>query len=204
MAFIPTPNCVRSSLVGVVSSQLAVNTLWFQGLGPADASALSDLNDALIDWYTGSILPLLSNGFALDAVNSIAQDTSFAPSVSTTGGLPAVGAVNSATQAPQVAGVVSFRTPNRGRSARGRIYLPGVPENALDTPGTMNSTFRAAVVSAFDALNGVVGALNYSHVVVSHFTNHLPRTAGFPQPVITYLMDAPLDTQRRRTVGRGA
>ena len=148
MAFIPTPNAVRASVLGTIDGQLCVITLWFVGTAPATTTDLDNLAGALIDWVTLELLPLLSNGYSVFSVNVVAQDTSFAPSVSSSTGLPAVGAVNSATQAPQVAGVVSFRTANRGRSSRGRNYVPGVPENALATPGTMGTTFLAAMRGA--------------------------------------------------------
>jgi len=203
MAFIPTPNAVKCAVVGTIDSQECTTTLWFLGAGPAGVSDLSTLALAVIDWMTNEVLPLLSNGYALDAVEAYAQDSNTAPAITNVTGLPAVGAVNSATQAPQVAGCITFSTINRGRTSRGRNYIPGIPTNALATPGTMGNTFLAAMQAAYGALNSYTSVGGYTHVVVSHYHDHSARTAGLPQSVLSYSMDAPLDTQRRRSYGRG-
>lgn len=195
---------MRATILGTVDGQDAFNTLWFLGAAPADVSALETLGDDLIVWVSTQFLPHLSNGYSVTAVNCVAQDSDTAPSVTRNGGLPATGAINSPTQAPQVAGVITFRTINRGRSGRGRNYIPGIPESALSSPGSMGSTFRNAMIAAYGQINPIVSIAGFTHVVVSHFHNKAPRIAGVAQTVLTYTMDAPLDTQRRRSVGRGA
>jgi hypothetical protein len=204
MAFIATPNAVRATLLGKVDSQDAFMTLWFLGSSPAGISDLTTLGDFIIDWAASELIPLLSNGYTLDAVNCVAQDTNFAPSVTVSTGLPLAGSVNSPTQAPQVAGVVTFRTANRGRTSRGRNYIPGIPESGLSSPGNMSVGTIAAIKAAYGLLNGYVSPAGYVHVVVSHYHNNEARSVGFPQAVLTYTMDQPLDTQRRRSVGRGS
>src|SRR5258706_3108406 len=108
MAFIPTPNAVRASVLGTIDGQLCVITLWFVGTAPATTTDLDNLAGALIDWVTLELLPLLSNGYSGFSVNVVAQGTSFAPSRSSSTGLPAVRADIRAAQSPQVAAEVSF------------------------------------------------------------------------------------------------
>jgi hypothetical protein len=44
---------------------------------------------------------------------------------------------------PQVAGVVKFTTDVRGRSNRGRLFLPGIAEGAMDSSGISDSKVTA-------------------------------------------------------------
>lgn len=205
MAFIPTLLNVRAAMQGKVNNNDAVFTLWFGGIAPADLAALQDLGDDLIGWMTTDVLPLLSNGYSLESVYLTAQDSDFAPFLTRTTGLPAAGAVNSPIIEPQTAPVIKFTTASRGRSGRGRNYLPGCPLSALASPGVVGATFRNAVLTAYQNLGPAVSAHNYIHTVVSHFHNHSARVLGVPQAVTGYSMVSDsVGTQRKRRIGIGS
>lgn len=204
MAFIPTPNVVRAAMQGSVNGNDQVYTLWAIGAAPATLTDLQNLGQALIAWALADILPVLSNGYSLDSVYLLAQDTSFAPFWTETTALPAVGAINSPVIEPQTAPVVKFATPNRGRSGRGRNYVPGCPLSALASPGVVSNTFKTNLLTAYLDLNTNIGSAGYTHVVVSHFTDNAPRAVGLTQSVGAYeMVSNSVGTQRSRRIGVG-
>jgi len=204
MSFIPTPNCVRTAVQGHVAADEANITLWFSGVAPADLAALEALGDQVADWAATELVPILSNGYECDSVYLLAQDSNTAPFTTRTTGLPATGGQNSAIQSPQTAPVVKFSTANRGRSGRGRNYVPGVPLSGLSAPGVISAGFEASLLAAYGALNGYVVIAGFTHVVVSHFHNKVALSVGLAQAVLAYsITDRALGTQRRRRVGVG-
>lgn len=205
MAFIPTPNCVRVAMQGSVNANEQVVTLWFQGATPATGADLAGLAPLLKNWWLTEVLPIMSNGYALDTIYLVAQDSTTAPSFLYGTALPAVGAVNSPVVEPQTAPVVKFSTAARGRSGRGRNYVPGCPLNALASPGVINATFHAALVAAYTALSTYLSTTTYNHVVVQHFAGGVALSAGVPRFVTAYtIVSNSLGTQRRRRIGIGS
>lgn len=205
MAFIPTPNNVRVAMQGSVAGNDQVVTLWFAGASPATAFDLDSLATALAFWWNTELTPLLSNGFQLDSIYLIAQDNTTAPSLVYTTGMPFVGLVNSPVQSPQTAPVIKFSTAARGRSGRGRNYVPGCPLSGLASPGVVSSTFRNNLVGAYAALPTYLLSIPYGHCVVQHVENGVPLAAGFPRLVNGYSMVSDsLGTQRSRRIGIGS
>ena len=204
MAFIPTPNVARCALEFSYANQNMAMTLWFEAEVAFDTAALVALAERLIEWATDELMPNLSTNLVLQAVRATAQDSESAPSVFVVADPPVAGGGTGASQSPQTAVVVSFRTELRGRSFRGRNYLPGIPDSALSSIGVLGSGAAGTYAVAYAALAGVELDLDVTHVVVSHFTNGVARAAGLTTEVSDYFVDQPLDTQRRRSVGRGA
>ena len=93
---------------------------------------------------------------------------------------------------------ISWRAGLAGRAYRGRIYFPGLVEpdvNANDTIGTAAVAGLAAVGAAF--------LLNYNaptgigQLVLFHRNDNLFST------VVSIVLEALVDSQRRRLAGRG-
>lgn len=204
MAFIPTPNTARVALEFSYSGQECVITLWFEATVSFDATSLTALAASVRNWAVDNLLPILSAAMSLVQIRATAQDSSSAPSIVYTTGLPESGGDSSAGEDPQVAAVASFRTDLRGRSYRGRNYVPGITVNARSAVGLMSTTFVAALAAAYAALSDVETDTDTTHVVVSHYTGGAPRAAGVTTPITEYIVDQPTDTQRRRSYGRGA
>lgn len=203
MAFIPTILTARVALEFTLNSQAIVNTLWFEAGIEFDAAKLLDLAQAVAAWAATSLLPNLAAPIALFNVNATGQASGSEPSVDYTLPSPVFGSVAQPTVPPQVASVVTFQTPLRGRSFRGRNYVGGIPTTSQAAPGVLTAGAQGAIAAAYAALTDVEVAEDVTHVVVSHFAAGSPRAAGVTTPVTTYRVDAPMDTQRRRSVGRG-
>jgi hypothetical protein len=190
---------------GLVNLNQANVTLWFAGVSPATLTDLENLGDALSTWWQAELTPITSLDFSLESVYLLAQDSNTSPFTTRTTGLPSVGSVGSAIVSPQTAPVIKFITASRGRSGRGRNYIPGCPLASLSTPGVISGGARTAYLNAYIQLAGAVGAVGYTHIVVSHFHNDVALTVGNPQAVIGYdIVDNALGTQRKRRIGVGS
>lgn len=204
MAFIATPNTARCALEFSYTGQQCVITLWFEAETSFDVTSLIALADALISWATTNLMPTAASALSLIGVRATAQDSSSAPSIFRPVAAPVVGGQTGNAQAPQVAAVASLRTDLRGRSYRGRNYVPGIADSQTVNAGELSVTGAASLAAAYEALADVETATGTTHVVVSHYTGGAARGAGVTTPVTEYVVDQPLDTQRRRAFGRGA
>lgn len=105
--------------------------------------------------------------------------------------LPIAGTSAGDPYAPSVATLVSIRTPNIGKSYRGRIYLPGVSESFVGTNGTISA------VDAEDIAEGIAGL--FSSFTVDDLSPCVwSRTLGIGTEWSQVYVDRVLRTQRRR------
>ena len=181
-----------------------VNTLWFKSLGGnLDEAYLLSLNIELITWWGGSIAPQLSPDIQLVEVTSTDQTAITGSSVSSTAAL--AGTSTGASMPGSVCLTITFKTPFRGRSGRGRNYISGLREvdcggNACDPDVASDlaqgyDELRTSPLLTGDAVWGVV----------SHYSNGSPRASGLFQEITsTIVTDIFLDSQRRRLAGRGS
>lgn len=202
MSFISTPNVARLSIVGTLSSEVYVNTLWFHfpATGP-NTTDMTNLATAVEGWWGTNVAPNLCANLVMSNINVLDQSSSSAPSVTITA---AMAGTHADLAVPNnVAVVVSFRTANRGRGSRGRNYLGGFPEEHLVDRKSITGASAIALVNAYNALNPAIASTGWIHVVVSHFLDKQPRLFGLPQSVTAYVVDTRLDSARRRLAGRG-
>ncbi len=91
---------------------------------------------------------------------------------------------------PASAPVVAFSTGLRGRSYRGRLFLPFCAEGAI-SDGALTGALAADVQDAWIAFAGDLSVTAVSHVVASY--KHASATA-----VTAYTVASAIGTQRRR------
>lgn len=201
--YIPVPDTAEVRLRYQTAGGLAENVINFSKSGGWDVDSLADLAAAVEDSWESNISPIVAETISL--TDTIATDISSqtGPQVTDIGGI-AGGQPNPALP-NNVTFVVSFRTANRGRSYRGRLYHVGLTENfvTLDSVGPSNAAaFQGDYENFFaDIATAVPGAV---HVVVSRCQNGEWLTTGIATPVTSYFVDETIDSQRRRLAGRGA
>lgn len=203
MAFIPVPNAIKVSLEFIVGGQLVVLTL---GFSKASAITLGDLNSAAAGaggWAQTTLMPLLSNQISYTGVTAYDLSAVDAPKVHVTPASPVAGGSVGPAEANNVAYVVSMRTNSRGRGARGRNYVPGVPAAVVNSPTTVTTAFSTALGSAYATLMDNFLSISMPLSVISRYLNKVPRTAGIARPVTSLVTDPNVDSQRRRLAGRG-
>lgn len=203
MAYVPVSGVWEAQMRMTLHDQLIENTLYFQktGLGAADPVPLAN---ALLVWWNASYAAPLSSELSLREIyltdltrQDAATYTQAAPTPHPVGGdLDVAVPTNCAL-------CVSFRSAARGRSARGRNYVPGLGEASVNQ-SRVSQTKVDAVKAAYQGLFTALGGLPWTWVIVSRFTAGAPRPAGVVYPVTSVtIVDNVIDSQRRRLPGRG-
>lgn len=203
MAFIPIPNTARVSIEFNWGGVTVVITLFFNKASSWTATQLEDLAGEINLWAASELLPILSSDIELIQTNATDQASDSGASIDVPASGTPAGGVAQPTTAQNVAAVVTHRTASRGRSFRGRTYVPGLPITAMSTVGTFSATTMTNLLAAFAALSDVETATGSTHVVASRFTGNAPRVTGVTTPITSYTMDSNSDSQRRRLRGRG-
>lgn len=203
MAFIPTAGAVRVDIQFVQAGQQIHNVIWCIRDAPWTQAQREALNLAIKDWWDTTAKVYFSSQLALTQVTSVNQDSSSSPS-STLVVSPAISGTAASEPLPNGSAMVaSLRTDLRGRNYRGRMYLAGVRDSSRVDAISIATTEIANLISALAALKTVIDGLGAIWVVVSHFLNKLPRTAGLKTPITAISMDQYIDSQRRRLGLRG-
>jgi len=205
VAFIPVVNTVEVCIVfngGIKPARVCFNVTSTIAWTLATLQALaSDVVDAII-----------ADGFAwMSGLRSVdhlhLQDltTSSSPSFdwvlgSGSNTLPFTPSNSAAISADQVAQVTTLRTASRGRSFRGRNYWPAVKNGDIANDGATIDGSRTGLQNTFvGSLTAAIHANpNRTLVVVSRFSNGLPRSTGLATPVTSHDTNTLADTQRRR------
>lgn len=205
MPFVPAPNVAMCELRQILDQEQIENILYFEAAAALTPAMMTQLGLDLIEWWNTDLSANLSIELTLSEVFITDLTTNTSPTVSVTTGLPDVGQVANPALPGNVALAVSFRTAGRGRSSRGRNFVPGIHESAVSGSHTTGS-FRTAIEDSYQNLIGA-GALSlgFQWAVVSRITGGAPRTAALVQPVTSaVVIDNVVDSQRRRLPGRGS
>lgn len=204
MPFQPVPDVALITIEGRVDGQLTINDLYFAVSGSGiDPVNLATITNAVGDWAANTLLPLLSNQWTLVRARGVDLTVETGPAYERAYGLP--GEVSGEAVPNNVAACVSFRTASRGRSFRGRNYVPGIP-NAEVTLNTISNTLINNLVDGYQQLAGAgTFQAGWEWVVVSRKTGGNVRPEGIPSPIITVVMTTPyVRSMRSREVGHGA
>lgn len=201
--FIPFANCAEVVIEGQLASQAAFLTLGVRKGSAFAGSDLDDIGNIVAEWVTTNLLPLLSDDLQIDLVKVTDLTTQFSPVAIVTTGLPANGSVTGVPVPNNCAAVVSFATGSRGRSFRGRNYVPAAPSAALQTTTLFYAAFATDLRDAYATLAAQLGIDGFDHVILSRFENGVRRTTGVATRVTEYIGRTAVGTQRRRVVGHG-
>src|ERR1044072_9286965 len=145
MAYQPAVDVAQVLLMGRVDGQMTINNLYFQisggGITPVNLNALLT---TVRTWWTTGVVSLLSDDFSAERVIGIDLTTQTGARVELAA--PAPGGVSGEANPNNVAACVSIRTDQRGRSARGRNFVPAIPGAAV-TLNTLDPTFISDLLS---------------------------------------------------------
>lgn len=203
MAFIPVPNTVAVEIRMGLDGQRVENTLAFEyAVTPTEADA-NTLGDALIDWWDNQYSANLCSSLGLVEVvlTDLTADDSF--SVTRVPTTPVTGKQNLEPVPNSVAICISLRSSGRGRSSRGRNYIPAIPHDSVALNRVTGSVLTQ-LTSAYNTLGTLADDAGATWVVISRSHNKIPRTTGVTFPITTVVFtDNVVDSQRRRLPGRG-
>jgi len=204
MTFIPVADTVLAELRFDYFGQRIENTLYFRKLGGSSiAQAVGLMNDLEV-WWTTLLSQFLSQDISLRELNVTDLSSASGYSVSQAAPTPnPTGQIANAGLPGNVSLCASFRTPNRGRSFRGRNYVCGLAETSV-TGNTVGSTIVAGVLGSYQGIPSAIVSSAWDWVVVSRFAGGLPRVAGIATDITSVvIVDDFVDSQRRRLTGRG-
>lgn len=197
-AFVPFTNAAETICKGVIASVGVTITMGMEWLGsghftPTDMSAL---NTAIQGWLHNDLTSFQATTFEWYEITTYDLVSSSAPVVTTGITEPGVGTAFAA--ANQVAAVVTFLTGNRGRSFRGRNFIPGVDQNAILNTIALKVASQTALTGYYNNLPTALSGTNFQHVVLSRYAGGVARTLGVATQVTSYYARQGLKTQRRR------
>jgi hypothetical protein len=204
MAYQPGPGIAQITLHGVVDRQLTINDLYFAiSGGVINVPALIEITSNVADWWTTNITPNLSQDWQTTRIIGVDLTTQTGPRFEMT--RATVGGVASEAAPNNVAACVKFLTPFRGRSFRGRNFVPAIPNSNI-TLNTIAGGTIDALVNGYALLVGAgTVAPGWIWVVLSRRTAGALRPAAVGSPVVEPAMTTnTVRSMRTREVGKGA
>lgn len=158
--------------------------------------------NVVADWNT-IVKPVTHTSCALRELYFTDQQSDSGSTFTFSTGLPSPGAATGDSMPNNCSCAISFRTPFRGRSYRGRNYPPGLPEEYASN-NRVTSAWQNAWLQFYAALFGRANDNSTPLGVISRYSGGLPRTQGQITPITAILyVDNVIDSQRRRLPGRG-
>lgn len=202
MAFIPVPNGIQLCFNFTMSGQNMQFCLTLRKTaGAPTVPDLLSMANTGASWWTATLKTRLSPAVTLNNVSATDLTIQGGPQQSVNVGTP--GTSGTVPEANSICVVASLRTPLRGRSYRGRCYVPGIPSESRSTPTDVQSAFATNLAAAFGTLGGNTAALGFPVVVASRQHNGVVTNPATTQDVTSYVVDVHMDNQRRRLFGRG-
>lgn len=203
MAFVPTANCASLFADFLMDGQFVQIGCDFTGAG-SDPAVLATAAATFYGAIHDAILPLLSNQVQLDSTVAIDQTTFDGPVGIFVGPGTDVGGVADNPAPSNVAFCVTKLTAGRGRGARGRWYLPGIPKEKFIGQSELDTTYVNSLVAGSNDVLSAMATANFFGAVVSRQLNKVDRVAGLVRPITAFrAYDNVVDSQRRRLPGRG-
>lgn len=203
MAFITALDTAKVVLNQLFGSQELANIVYMLKSGGWTESDMTSLAADIEDWWTDEVAPFLSDALSLVGIDVTDMSADNAPTVHRTVSPAVAGQATGEPMPGNAAGVVTFRTENRGRSSRGRNYIAGLSPNTVENVNDVTAAFAAGMIAAYEALSGVEVANGCEHVVASFYHLKAPRSTALLQEVTSYSCDTAIDSQRRRLRMRG-
>lgn len=197
MPFIPVPNTAAVSIGFINNGKPGSNNIHFSKATPWSLADLSALGTYIQTWFSTFPLAQAHTLFSWQDYRIMDLETASSPVLEQNFSSVITGLETSNPLPNNVAFVVTFRTVNRGRSFRGRIYQSGIAE-AHCNGNLVTTTYANAIEGFWDYPASTTPPAGSWHSVVSRFSNNAPRAAGINTPVTGYDTNTQVDTQRRR------
>ena len=173
MAYIPVPNTVAVDIhydKDTARCQTRLNYLFSHAVTQGDLDAVVA---TVVNMKAGYFRPWMPSDCYLRNVTATDLTTASGAQAVGTFPTPTDGNLGGVACPSNVAMVVTSRTSQRGRSFRGRNYLPG-GSSVTTTNSAVNALYAnnwLAILAAMDSLIGLLGGLP---VVVSRFSGGCP------------------------------
>lgn len=204
MPYIPADNVCQAELFQTWDTQSVENVLHFRPNGSLTPTKMTELGAHIVTWWNTYIKGAMPTTLQLTQIKLTDLTLDIGPVVNHATGLPLAGTNGSPSLPNNCAIVLTKRTLLRGRSFRGRIYVPGLVE-AYVTGNTYAPGNLATTVTDWSRLLTFTTASDtWDMVVVSRYNANAPRVNAVITEVSSLDSDGVIDSQRRRLPKRGA
>ena len=203
MPFQSVPNTAEIIVRGVMGGQEIINTFYGQMTGGYTLADIEALASAVDGWVAATYKALLASNYTY--VSTEVRGLNAIIDLSATNNTSAGAGTNgSSTFANNATLSVKRGTGHTGRGARGRIYLPPPPANALLDDNHVTATYVTGVQTALVALDAIISGAGWIPVMVHRVEAGVPLAVAVVFTVIEWIVvDNVIDSMRRRLPGRG-
>jgi hypothetical protein len=171
--------------------------------GAPSIGNMASLGTVILAWVNDVYLPMLSENIVVTEI--LITDASVSEGLQQTIPVGTPGAHASEQYANEVSFCVSLRTGLRGRSRRGRWFMPPPLLTDRAGPNNVSGAYSTAAVGAIQQLLDDIDAAGFSAVVASKQFNGVVLTEAITTRYIAATaVDTFLDSQRRRKPGNGS
>jgi hypothetical protein len=183
MAFQSAPGCAEAVITCSIGSLEWKNVLNFKYNGAYGSEQIADLALVVDGWVGGNWIPIMTTSSLY--VSTLVRGLEFENDITylATANAQAGDAAVAATAA-NVALCITHRTALTGRSARGRTYVGGIPNNQVTAPNTLADSFCLAWADVFNDLKTVVEAEAWKFVILSRFSGGVKRAQAVTFDVV--------------------
>ena len=203
MTFVPVPDTCQVELVYSYVGQRMENVLHYSGNLDGGLPTLEALANNAVTQWAATWKAQQSNALTLVAVKVTDLRTQEAPAVEIAVTTNNAGTRSSSTVPSNVAICIQLKTLNRGRSFRGRVYLPGVTTDQFGGD-TVVAGIKTELTDSFDFWDFLdASGEPFGLQVVSRFHNGAARVTGIHTDVTGFVVNPYATSQRRRLPGRG-
>lgn len=205
MPFVAAPNIVMVEWRYTVEGQRCENRMMVNHFGDPGATELAFYAQDAWDWWENDYSAHITDNVTLREVVTTdmsvqnGEQSTYAPDTTT------AGLINTIALPNETSFCVSLRSSVRGRSARGRWFVVGIPVAARTGVNNLSDAYAEFYRASLQAYIDAHEANNKRATIVSYITNGAPRVGGPVYFVIesAVIVDTILDSQRRRKPGVG-
>lgn len=205
MAFVPVINTMMVEIRYTLFGQHIENRIMVDNGVTVDADALEAVAIDVWNWAETTLLPDLSDELLLNAVVATDLSASDGPQFTYAPDATTNGSVTGSMLPNEVAFCVSLHSTSRGRSARGRMFLPAIPVSSTSDANNLSTVAAEALVSDVQTLLNTLTTGTRLPIIVSYISDGAPRPGGpVKYPIVSAVAtDTLLDSQKRRKPGVG-
>jgi hypothetical protein len=199
MAFIPVPDCAMATIFYLSSTNVeAINRFYCATAGVPTATDLEEIGDALYDVWVAQVMENVTENWSLTGIHVRAMNEEEGLQFIDENSYPIVGERSAAVNpANQVSYTVTWGTGLVGRSARGRSYGVGLPNDFHDGV-RLSDTGQGLLQANWNLVRTAMETAGHALQVVSFIDGGVPRAEGRALAALTSTVRFPLATQRRR------
>lgn len=203
MPFQPVENTCRVELRYTWNLQQCMNTLYFHNALGWSVDALNDLCSEMFSIWQEHWKPQQASTVTLREIVATQLEGEIDNQYTLLAPIGSVGTAATPSLPNNVSFCISFRTGLTGRSARGRNFFIGLVEGAV-VDSTVNSASINAIVAGYQAVLALNVADAQQWVVLQRYSEGNLLPSGITRPIKSVIVvDAIVDSQRRRLPGRG-